>query len=280
MYKVMIPAAVLSLMTGLAIPSTAQAAILTQGETLRFVAQTTIPVAGNGTSISLCHSIDQTTFLGLPVYTRTTGYALAAEGCTASATQDLSAQHLADLQAAGFVPSSVPSTPKATVGQIVWGHAVLILTGLGVLGRAVGRLALRQRRKKPASPDALALHSLVAMSQVAVADGRLDSREMQQIAQILTRLTGQSYSADQVSELLDRLAPSASDLAEVGLNLSEKDRQIVLEAALNVAVSDGDIHPSEYEIVTYLADRMRIGADQFRSALHRIAGHLQAASAA
>ncbi|MDB4053954.1 TerB family tellurite resistance protein [Octadecabacter sp.] len=50
---------------------------------------------------------------------------------------------------------------------------------------------------------------------------------------------------------------------------------MVLEAALNIAVADGEIHPHEYAVVSELAQRMRIGADQFRSALARISAHLQ-----
>ena len=121
----------------------------------------------------------------------------------------------------------------------------------------------------------LAIHSLVAMSQVAIADGRIDDAEVHQIAQILTRLTGKGYGPQQVMEMLQRLNPSAADLAQVGQDLSEKDRQIVLEAALNIAVADGEIHPNEYAVVSDLAQRMRIGSDQFRSAMARISAHLQ-----
>ena len=126
----------------------------------------------------------------------------------------------------------------------------------------------------------LAIHSLVAMSQVAVADGRIDAAEVRQISSILTRLTGQGYGVEQVQDMLQRLNPSPSDLAQVGQDLSEADRQIVLEAALNIAVADGEIHPSEYAVVSDLAQRMAIGAEPFRAALHRISAHLQTAQPA
>jgi len=113
------------------------------------------------------------------------------------------------------------------------------------------------------------------MSQVAVADGHIDDREIHQISSILTRLTGRGYSVEQVADLLTRLNPSPSDLAQVGQDLTEADRQIVLEAALNIAVADGEIHPSEYAVVSDLAQRMRVGADAFRSALNRISAHMQ-----
>nr|WP_245581515.1 TerB family tellurite resistance protein [Octadecabacter arcticus] len=68
---------------------------------------------------------------------------------------------------------------------------------------------------------------------------------------------------------------AASTCGATGLKGISLDRQIVLEAALNIAVADGEIHPHEYAVVSELAQRMRIGADQFRSALARISVHLQ-----
>jgi tellurite resistance protein len=126
----------------------------------------------------------------------------------------------------------------------------------------------------------LVIHSLVAMSQVAIADGRLDDAEVHHIANILTRLTGNSYGPQQIIDMLSKLNPSPSDIEQVGQDLSDKDRQIVLEAALNIAVADGEIHPNEYAVVSELAHRMRIGADQFRDALARISAHLQTVQSA
>ena len=147
----------------------------------------------------------------------------------------------------------------------------------GALGAAILLLAVRSilGRRADKAPDVLAIHSLVAMSQVAIADGRIGDTEVHQIAHILTRLTGTSYGPDQVMEMLQRLNPSTKDLEQVGKDLSEKDRQIVLEAALNIAVADGEIRPNEYAVVSELAQRMRIGADQFRDAMTRIAAHMQ-----
>ena len=91
----------------------------------------------------------------------------------------------------------------------------------------------------------LAIHSLVAMSQVAIADSRIDEAEVHHIANILTRLTVRSYAAQQVTDMLKKLNPSSSDIEQVRQDLSDKDRQIVLEATLNFPVADGEIHLNE-----------------------------------
>jgi uncharacterized membrane protein YebE (DUF533 family) len=94
----------------------------------------------------------------------------------------------------------------------------------------------------------------MAMSQVAIADGRLDDAEVHHIANILTRLTGTPRATTDHRYMLNKLNPSPSDIEQVGRDhISDKDRQIVLEAALNIAVADGEIHPNEYAVVSELA---------------------------
>jgi hypothetical protein len=45
--------------------------------------------------------------------------------------------------------------------------------------------------------------------------------------------------------MLNKLNPSSSDIEQVRQDLSDKDRQIALEAALNFPVADGEIHLNE-----------------------------------
>ncbi|SMX39206.1 TerB family tellurite resistance protein [Octadecabacter ascidiaceicola] len=263
----------LALVFGLSTTASTADAYVVSGEDLRFVAETTLS-GSDGTPMALCHLVDFTNALFVPVYTAVQSYALSPDGCTGDAYRSLSAAQFTAMQASGLLPAGLPETPAANIKDLLWGHAWLVLAVIGIVFRAL--MAFRDRGpRKSKSPDALAIHSLVAMSQVAIADGRIDDAEVQQISSILTRLTGTSYAPQQVMELLSRLNPSPSDIDQIGDGLSEQDRQIVLEAALNIAVADGEIHPSEYAVVSDLAQRMRIGADQFRSAMARISAHLQ-----
>jgi len=265
----------LSISVGLFAPSDAQAGAGKWGQDLRFVSDTNIPSAQ---PVSLCHLVDFMSILFVPVYTITEGYALSSDGCKGSRYTDVTGDDFAHMQAAGFIPADLPLRASASWQQAILGQTWLILGALALLVKGLGSIG-GNRKRRPATPDMLAIHSLVAMSQVAVADGRIDDSEVKQIAHILTRLTGNSYGAVQVADLLNRLNPSPSDLAQIGTDLSENDRQIVLEAALNIAVADGEIHPNEYAVVSDLAQRMRIGADAFRGAMSRISAHLNAAQA-
>jgi len=263
--------ATLALAIGLSATATQADARATWGQDLRFVADTKIP--GTQGTMSLCHHVDYMDILFVPVYTTMLGYALSNSGCEGDTFRTVTAAEVTAMKASGLIPADVVSDPNPSILDRIWGHAWLILGALGLLKVGIG--ALKGGKGRSGKPDMLAIHSLVAMSQVAIADGRIDDSEVQQIANILTRLTGKSYVPSQVTELLSQLNPSSSDLDQIGQDLSEKDRQIVLEAALNIAVADGEIHPNEYAVVSELAQRMRIGADQFRSALARISAHLQ-----
>ncbi len=269
--------AIVVLSTGLTAAATTADAYVSYGQDLRFVADTSATnSSGNGT-IALCHLVDYASIFFIPVYTAVDSYVLSSDGCTGEDYSELTADNFATLQLAGMIPADVPPVAKAELKDIIAGNALLILGALALFFKLLIAVIRRDGRpsRKAKAPDALAIHSLVAMSQVAVADGKIDAKEIHQIAQILTRLTGRGYDADQISELLNRLNPSSADLEHVGQDLSEKDRQIVLEAALNIAVADGEIHPNEYAVVSDLAQQLRIGADQFRSAMARISTHLQ-----
>jgi len=258
----------------LIVASPANAAAGRWGSDLRFVASTTIPTNG-GQTISLCHLVDTMEILFIPVYTVVEGYALARDNCSSDSYGDLSNAQLASLKADGLVAADIPDTPQLDPIQFAWGHAWLIIGALALVFRGLKFLMSRNRRSgRRNAPDALTTHALIAMSQVAVADGRIDQSEIKSISALLTRLTGRGYSMDQVSDLLSHLAPSPADLAQVGQDLSQKDRQIVLEAALSIAVSDGEIHPGEYAVISDLAQQMAIGADQFRTTLARASAHL------
>lgn len=272
----------LALVFGLMSAASSAQAQVAWGNDLRLVSDTKVPDA-QGNFMSLCQLVDYANFFFVPVYTTVEGYALSTSGCEGEVYRTVPPELFAEMQARSVVPTDLPAKPSLALKDLAWGHAWIIVIGIAVAFKVMAYMiggGRRPRRKAAGSTDMLTVHSLVAMSQVAVADGRIDEAEITQISSILTRLTGSGYSPDRVRDMLSRLNPSPSDLAQVGQDLSERDRQIVLEAALNIAVADGEIHPSEYAVVSDLAQRMRVGGDQFRSALARISAHIQTAQPA
>ncbi|MEL6960879.1 MAG: hypothetical protein AAGL89_18230, partial [Pseudomonadota bacterium] len=121
--------AALTLLFGLSAANPAHAGG-TWGQDLRFVAETQIP--GNESNMALCHLVDYLNVLFVPVYTTIEGYALSNDGCTGDMYRELSSEDLVTLQGAGLIPSDVPATPQADLQAWLWGHAWLILGGVGL----------------------------------------------------------------------------------------------------------------------------------------------------
>lgn len=253
---------------------TQSAAMVSYGDDLIYVADTTVPAPSGGV-VALCHHVDYADALFIPVYRTIQGYALSSDGCTGESYRPLTPENFEVMQATGMVPMNLPVVAALSLRDIIFGHAVLILTAMAFLFKGLAWLIHGRAKPAAKAQDALAVNALVAMSHVAVCDGNIDEAEVRQISSILSRLTGRAYNTQQVVNLLQTINPSPSDIARIGQDLSPKDRQIVLEAALNIAVADGEIHPSEYAVVTDLAHRMKIGATEFRSALARISAHLE-----
>jgi uncharacterized tellurite resistance protein B-like protein len=216
------------------------------GADLRFVAETTIPQSGGTGTVSICHFVDFEDVFFVPVYMTIQGYVYSSDGCTSNNFREVTPENFVTLQMSGLTPTDLPAIASVSPTARIWRQAWLVAIAFGVLcGLGVVVLGRARRPRTSGTPDMLAIHSLVAMSQVAIVDGRIDEAEVHHIANILTRLTGRSYAAQQVTDMLNKLNPSSSDIEQVGQDLSDKDRQIVLEAALNIAVADGEIHLNE-----------------------------------
>lgn len=251
--------------------------LYTTGQELLYVAETNMPDGAGGT-LSLCHLVDRASFFGvLPIYTTLEGYAVAENGCDATAYNPVSDLSLIAYQNSGAIPREIPSEPSLSVLQIAWGHAFLLGFGLILLAKAArgafGRDGQR-RRSAGALPmknaDAVAVHSIIAMSNVAQADGHLDPSELHEMARILSRIKGQDFPSDRVAAIVEQTNPTMEEFAQVGQGLHPKDRRVVMQAALTIAVADGRIDPREYDLVANLATQMGISGDDFRAALRRV----------
>lgn len=244
------------------------------GKDLTFVAETQIPAAG-GQSYALCHLVDFMEVLFVPVYTSIEGYALSADRCDGTSYRLLTPEQFAELQQFGMVDTSLPVEPSLSPKDFVVGHAGLFLAALAGLFKALAWFIHdRKPRRRAKGSDALAVNALAAMAHVAVCDGNIDNNEVSQIAGILTRLTGRGYDRDRVMQLLQQIQMQGNDINHLGEGLSEAECKIVMEAALNVAVADGQIHPNEYNVVSQIANRLRIDGGEFRTALTRISARM------
>lgn len=254
----------------LAMTGTAQAGAGRWGEDLRFVSETQMPTPTGGT-YSLCYLVDFMDVLFVPIYTSIESYALSADSCTGDSYRPLSAEQVESLQMAGLLSADLPVEPKLGIKDLIVGHAGILLALLAGFFKVLAWFIHdRKPRRRAKTSDALTVNALAAMCHVAVSDGHIDESEVSQIAAILTRLTGRGFDRDRVRGLLNQILATTVDVNQIGADLTEQERRIVMEAALNIAVADGEIHPNEYQLVSQIATAMRIGGDEFRQALARI----------
>lgn len=267
----------LAMVTGLILgsASTADARGGRWGQDLLPVAQTNIPNFDGGT-YSLCHLVDFLEILFIPAYTSVESYALSADGCEGDDYLALSAAMMAQGQAEGHLPADLPAEPRLSPKHLLFGHAWVIFAVLAALfkGLAWWFHERPKRGKTRSGSDALAVNALAAMGHVAISDGHIHEKEVTQIAGILTRLTGRGYDRGRVRLLLQQIQMHGNDVHQIGHGLNEKERRIVMEAALHIAVADGHIDPAEYQLVSQIASRLQISGDDFRAALGRISSVL------
>ncbi|NBD29884.1 MAG: TerB family tellurite resistance protein [Alphaproteobacteria bacterium] len=251
------------------------------GDDLVFVAETEVPTAAGGT-FALCHLVDTITVAFIPVYTAVKSYAMSEDGCEGTSYRPLTPEMFERGQSLGAFPADLPVTPRLSPRDLLIGHAGPVLLALAGLFKLLSWAIhdRKPRRRKAKVSDALAINALAAMAHVAISDGDVDDREVTHIAGILTRLTGRGYDRGQVRDMIYQVQNHIGDIDALGEGLSDAERRIVMESALHIAVADGQIHPKEYQLVSQIANRLRIDGAEFRAALGRISANLQKTPAA
>ncbi len=247
-------------------------------ERLDFVAGTAMSTDDDG-PLSLCYLVEGITVFGQFLTYEVQSYALAPNGCDSEKYFALTDEAFAIGQTAGDFPADLPPlavTPDRNrmLNWVTYGvFAFLLLFALRSALRKVfgnsGKGSLRRRK------DDLAVQTLAAMCIVSTCDGEQHPDEIRQISTKLAALTGKSYSPDQIKDMLDYTATDPSAIDAIGVNLTEKDRRIVMEAAMAIATADGRIDPAEYNAVTRIAQQLGMQGQAVREILQDIAAQMR-----
>lgn len=123
-------------------------------------------------------------------------------------------------------------------------------------GNCAGTFDEAARNHDPAAENArfrtvLGQAMLRAMVALAKADGRTDHRELEVIANVLTRLSGEAIEADDVQAAADEAVNESLDvvLKEVAGSLTDEGKAMVIHALALVAKADGDVGDGELEVL-------------------------------
>ncbi|MCR8921997.1 co-chaperone DjlA [Dasania sp. GY-MA-18] len=111
------------------------------------------------------------------------------------------------------------------------------------------------------------------MGHLAKADGRISEEEISQAEQLMTRLGLSSEHRQQAIELFKQGAQPEFNLQQSITQFVEKGGRshnlpaLLLEFLFSIAMADGELHPSEKEVLANVASYLGIGGRQFEQLL-------------
>ncbi|MDO6588669.1 TerB family tellurite resistance protein [Loktanella sp. D2R18] len=249
----------------------AQTEVVTRAPGLEFVTKTRIPGADE-TMMSLCYVTDDLVVFGIVLTSDVQGYALASDGCETSYDQLYSEDKIVAAQALGLIPAEINP-----VAGNDWKHKLgiygLLLSGcLGLIAVIIRRVKsllgydLRGPMRKKA-----ALRILSAMCHMAKCDGIVDSIELTHIRKTIRRLTGRNYPTSEVIQMVDSIDMSAGldehHFIAFGKGLRDREKDLMMQGILSVAIASGRLIPVEHAFATELAYGLGIPGEDFRRLL-------------
>ncbi|MDA5095151.1 DUF533 domain-containing protein [Aliiroseovarius sp. KMU-50] len=243
-------------------------------QTMLFVAET--PIELDGQPYALCHLVDDSKVLFIPLFRSVEGYVLAANRCAAEEYYELPTERFVEGKADGAFPADLPDTPKLSTSAMINGHWGWVIV-LGFIGFAVvAWLKTRKRRTErqalmgDLSPVAKAI--LDAMCHAAKADGNIDETEVVQIARIAQEMTGETFDLTTVrrmSELAEE-KPADNYFKSLAKGLNPNEASLMMKAVLMVVAADGTLGGKEQGFVGRLAKVLKLGGEQVNALLNQV----------
>lgn len=245
-------------------------------EELTFVAETGVYAPSGDTTLSLCRisTKHHVGFIGF--WRNDAAYVLSESQCLEDGFYRISQEDMTAYQETGLIAPEVPAAPTLTAQEIATGFSGTFLLVLALFFKAAIELREFVSRRRRTGSNTAAINTLAAMCHIAKADGEIDPAEIEMIGAVIFDKTGRQFSIQQIAQMIelteDTLDPE--DYAGFGEGLTEHERERLIEAALIVAVADGEIHPAEHSLMMNLARGLNIPAAKFRKALQSVAEEL------
>lgn len=119
----------------------------------------------------------------------------------------------------------------------------------------------------------------LAMLHVMLCDGRVTDEEVATIATVYRHMTGKDLSQNVIRAQAEAVQSQREDLLrslmELAPHLDETGKELVVKAALMVAMADGEVDPEEQTLITTIAGTLELSDSQ----LQNVIGELMAAHA-
>lgn len=236
---------------------------------LEFVADTTIP-GPDVNSMSLCYVTRDLKVLGLTLTSDIQGYALADDGCVSEPLRLFSEEQMITAQSLELVSADIPARARNDLQRDLRNYglwAAIALALIAVIIRRVKSLMgfdLRGPLRAKASTRILS-----TLCYAGSAAGVMASKDISIVSQAARRLTRRNYQPHDVIRTADHLDPglSAQDYIDFGKGLRDREKDIMMQGVLYVAMADGRMLPGQYAFATQLAHGLGMPAEDFRRVL-------------
>ena len=222
-------------------------------------------VDSTGAPLSLCILEKTRTVLFIPLFRSAQEYVLATNQCATDSYYSIDPAKFAAAQAAGYLPANLPAEPELSTSQLIsgmWGWALALpLAIFGFMKRGGG-----SRPKL----DSFADRVVAVMCAVARADGQVDDAEIYVMGDVLRQLTGRDYDLNQVAAYARSLSGDLSDrdLKKLGKGLNPAQCEALVQAAVMIADSDGNVEGAENHLIVRLSRALKVGGDRVDAMLN------------
>ena len=241
---------------------------------LLFLSETQIP-GENGQNLSLCILAKQRTIIGfVNLWKSPESYVLASDKCAVEQYIPLEDAAFKAGQAEGVFPAELALPPKLGLkDQIVgaWGLGALLLLIVAAIVKTIGSRRRAAGRKAALGTMTDFQHRVIeVMCQAAFTDGEIASAEVDTIVSVAKNLTGQTYSVDQVRQIIASCDKNISDMKfkSYGKGLNEEEKITLIRAAMMVFAADGQLAKKEHTFLGKLAGGLGLSADKVRAILN------------
>lgn len=247
-----------------------------KSQDMLFVAPTKIE--RDGTSLALCHLVNDRSVLFINVTRSIEGYVLAPDKCVGESYFPMSVQDMTAAKRAGLIDISIPSEPKLSTNAMVSGHwgLALIAGALGFLGLGAVNASKRRKQRRSmmgnASPAAMAV--LDAMCHAAKADGYVSPSEVAEITDAAQKMTDEQFDPRQVQRMaqLAEANPSDKDFKRLVGGRTPAEKDVMMKGVLMVVAADGRLDGKEQQFVGKLAQAMMMSGQQVQQILAEVVG--------
>ncbi|MDX8351784.1 TerB family tellurite resistance protein [Cognatiyoonia sp. IB215182] len=233
---------------------------------LEFVADTTIP-GPDINAMSLCYVTRDLKILGLTLTSDITGYALADDGCVSEPLRPFSEEQMITAQSLELIPADIPAQARNDLTRNLKNYGLWAAIGLALIAVIIRRIKslLGYDLRGPLRAKASS-RILTTMCYAGSAAGVMASNDIAIVAQAARRLTRRNYQPQDIIRIADHLDPGldAQDYIDFGRGLRDREKDIMMQGVLYVAMANGRMLPGQYAFSTELAHGLGMPAEDFR----------------